>query len=279
MSVIGRFIHRVTPYSRKGDMLIYYMQFIRAHGRLPASRLNFNDYLFQLKTSKKIDSALLGFISDKELVKLFVRSVVGEEFNVPTLSVLNNEAEVRSYKFQPNCVVKPTHASGEILFTGQDGNADRAKVISWLQYDYYKRTRERNYRNLEKKIIVEPLIFGRADNLDYKFHCYEGKVRLLQVDTDRHVKHTRAFFSRDFERLPFSIGYPISHVPIRRPDNLMQMIKVAEGLSSYFPYIRVDMYTDGESVLVGELTNLHGNAHEPFFPPEAENKFGAMFFT
>lgn len=279
MSVIGRFIHNLTPYSRRGDTLFYYLQFIRAHGRLPQKRLSFNDLLFQLKASERIDSALLGFISDKQLVKLFVRSVVGEEFNVPTLSILKNEAEVRNYDFQKNCVVKPTHASGEVIFTGSDGNVNRSKVISWLKYDYYKKTRERNYRNLEKKIIVEPLIFGRSDNLDYKFHCYHGKVRLLQVDTDRHVNHTRAFFKRDFERLPFSIGYPISEVKVSRPENLTRMIEIAECLSSYFPYIRVDMYTDGERFLVGELTNLHGNAHEPFFPLEAEEKFGPMFFT
>ena len=40
------------------------------------------------------------------------------------------------------------------------------------------------------------------------------------------------------------------------------MILAAEKLAEDFDYIRVDMYSNGESFLVGELTNVHGNAHE-----------------
>ena len=130
MSLIGRLLHRAIPHTRAGDNLIYFLQFLRAHERVPRNRLNFNDYLFSLKKSKTIDSALLGFISDKELVKLFVTAVVGGDYNVPTIAVLKNSADIHHFNFQPNCVVKPTHASGKVLFTGLNGEVNRQEILS-----------------------------------------------------------------------------------------------------------------------------------------------------
>jgi hypothetical protein len=215
------------------------------------------------------------FISDKEHVKLFVRALVGDEYNVPTLDVIRSPTRLENLKLPQGTIIKPTHASGLALMGGDDLSV--ATLRRWLTLDYYRATRERNYRGLQKKLIIEPLVFGERSPLDFKFHCVDGVVRYVHVDFDRATHHTRAFFNRDFERLPFSVGYPISRRPLDRPANFDTMVAVAEHLARSFSLIRVDMYSDGRATFVGEITNVHGNAHERFFPHSAEQTFGRGF--
>ena len=66
---------------------------------------------FRVKTSDEIEDPLRRFVSDKELVKEYVRETIGEQYNVPTLAVLHTPAEVDAYEFPANCCIKPTHAS------------------------------------------------------------------------------------------------------------------------------------------------------------------------
>ena len=44
------------------------------------------------------------------------------------------------------------------------------------------------------------------------------------------------------------------------------MIRISEILGKDFEFIRVDLYTDGIEVLVGELTSICGNASLKFYP-------------
>ncbi|MGA1015672.1 MAG: ATP-grasp fold amidoligase family protein, partial [Limisphaerales bacterium] len=71
---------------------------------------------------------------------------------------------------------------------------DYDSLVGWLDINYYKKTREANYRFLDPKLIVEPPVFGRHNVDDIKFFTYKGKVRIIQVDMDRHTNHTRMLY-------------------------------------------------------------------------------------
>jgi hypothetical protein len=57
---------------------------------------------------------------------------------------------------------------------------------------------------------------------------------------------------------------------VQRPQNLDVMLRVAEALSSFFGLIRIDLYSNDEQCVVGEITNCHGNAGERFIPLSGE---------
>lgn len=274
------FFLEFLPHTRFWDKLIAYQKFFKHHRRLPKGSGSLEDLLFRIKTSDEILKAERQFTSDKEFVKLFVSSVIGDQFNVPTLAVLRSPEEVDDYVFEKDTVVKPTHASGRVLFVGNAEKVDRDRIKSWFDLNYYLVGREANYRNLTPKVIVEPLIFGRKDNEDIKFFCINGVVKLVHCHFDRGENHTGRMYDRDWNDLNASLGRPVSSKHMPRPTGLRNMITQAEVLAKYFSFVRIDMYYNEENgqFFVGEITHCHGNANERFSSSDAERRVSKLLF-
>jgi hypothetical protein len=164
------------------------------------------------------------------------------------------------------------------LLRRENGPIDFEEIQRWFNSSFYRVNREANYKNLKPKVIVEPLIFD-SDNLsDYKIFCFKGKPKLIQVDVDRLLNHTRKIFDLDWNEMPFSLGYPLSKRQIEKPENLVKMLEVAGSLACHFNFVRVDLYSNGEECYVGEITNCHGNAGENFMPEAGELAASNMIF-
>lgn len=271
-------ILKISPRTDLVDRLIAFFEFVWFHRRLPSHRLLFSDFLYRIKTTEQITDPLRVFVSDKEYVKVFVKAVIGDEYNVPTIKVLKSASEARSYSYPQACCIKPTHMSGEVILRTAGSEIDFEIIDRWFNESHYINTRERNYRSLRPKVIVEPIVFDNLNVTDYKIFCFQGRAKLIQLDLDRHLDHTRKFFDRNWSELPFSLAYPRSEALVPVPDNIEQMITLAEKLSIPFDFVRIDLYSDGEQCLVGEITNCHGNATERFIPPSAEVDASRLIF-
>lgn len=271
-------LNRHLPKNSCGDYLYALALFYKSHGRLPSKTKGYNDRLFHLKTGPAIYDPLRGFTSDKEYLKLFVEGVLGEKFVVPTLKVLRTMDEARAYTFPEHCCIKPTHMSGEVILRTGEAPIDWAKMAGWFEASYYLSSREVNYKYLQPKIIVEPLIFGTTDLKEYKFLCYKGIPRLVQVDATRFVDHRRTYYDVNWVEQSFRFGQPAHGGSVAKPVNLTELLNAAGKLASHFSYIRVDLYSDGDTILVGELTNCPCNCTSRFQPFEAEELVGRWVF-
>lgn len=116
-----------------------------------------------------------------------------------------------------------------------------------------------------------------AELLDYKFMCFNGKVRCSFVCSERFsndgLKVT--FFDRDWNVMPFERHYPKSEKPIPKPATYNQMVEFAEKLSVDIPFVRVDFYEINMKVYFGELTFYPGNGTEEFTPEEWDMTLGS----
>lgn len=270
---------KLLPENRFGDNVVALITFLRAHKRLPTDKLILNDFLYRIKTTDEIINPLRVFISDKEFVKIFVKAVVGDQYNVPTIKVLHTFEEVEKYAFPSDCCIKPTHLCGEVILRRNNSVVDYAKIDQWFKNSHYQVNREANYKTLKHKVIVEPLVFGSDNPNDYKFLCFNGRPGLIQVDIDRYGDHTRNYYDPEWNKMPFTlISNSIRDVTIDRPKNFDQMLTVARDLSSHFNLVRIDLYSNGEECVVGEITNCHGNAWERFTPDSAELVASNMIF-
>lgn len=278
VKISKRLLRRIVPENRCGDRLIAFTNFIRVHRRLPTDSMLFNDVLYRLKTSSEIIDPLRVFISDKEFVKLYVKAIVGDQYNVPIFKTLNSSEEVATFSFPDTCCIKPTHMSGEIILRSQNAPLDLHRIIRWFKSSIYPATREANYQHLNAKVLVEPLVFGCEHLPDFKIFCYLGKPRMIVVDIDRHTLHTAKYFDTSWNELPFSITYPRSAREIAKPQNLTEMLAVASTLSRPFSFIRIDMYSNGEQCFVGEMTNCPWNATGVFIPASAETLASKIIF-
>jgi hypothetical protein len=254
--------------------------FIFLHKRIPlfSSEL-INDFLFyKLISLVRVFDPLILITADKEFVKHFVNYTLGYSASVPTLAVWKSADEIDLTLIGKGMVIKPTHASGEIILGSNFNEESLVKIKKWLNLNYFTRGLELNYLLLRPKIILEPYIFGEYAPTDYKFHCFKGKVCVIQVDSDRSTNHKRFLFDREWNYLPFTIGknYPIDSPP-NKPSNFEAMLEVAVKLAQQFDYIRIDLYSNGKEILVGELTSFHGNASERI-SPLSYSKIGEKMF-
>ena len=95
-----------------------------------------------------------------------------------------------------------------------------------------------------------------SDLRDYKFFCFNGKVRFFKVDFGRFVEHRANYYLPDCKLLPYGemVCPPDPTAEIQMPDNLDRMIELAEKLSAGIPFLRVDLYNVNGRIYFGELT-------------------------
>jgi hypothetical protein len=261
---------RLLPQTEWGDNIYAMGVFYISHGRLPTKERSFTDFMYQIKVGELLNP-LRVFVTDKEFVKIYIKAIIGSVYNVPTIAVLTSYEQIDNYNFPSNCCIKPTHASGLVLLRRHNRPVNKQEIKNWLNLSYYEGTREPNYKKLQPKVIVEPIIFDGNPIVDYRFFCMQGRVRFAIIDVGiGTVNRERAAVSRECQLLPFSITYPAAKNAPARPNNWHEMIQIAETLSAAFGFVRVDMYSNGDKFYVGELTNCHGNANSRFIPPEGQ---------
>ena len=273
-------LRQALPKDRAGDKTYSLICFIRIHNRIPTKNFIFNDILYHINTTDEILNPLRTFVTDKEYVKLYIKSVIGDSFNIPTLAVLKNEQEILSYDFPPECVIKPTHTSGDVIIRKNGETIDFSVVASWLNKNYYEISREANYRYLTPKIIIEPIVFNNPNIENFKVFCFDGKPKLIYIDLDKNTNHQRKFYDVNWNPLNISLKYPNPiNLLLTRPSNLNQILAVAEKLSKPFSLVRVDFYSNGQEFYVGEITNLSGAALATFDSFESEMIASEILFN
>lgn len=235
-------------------------------------------------------NSLLTQCADKYAVREFVSKIIGKEYLVPLYFVTNKPKDIVPEVFSKvPCIIKTNHDSGGGIFiyqkSGVDWGSIQKKLNRRLKRNYYKESREWQYKNIKPCIIVEKLLqdgSGKIPN-DYKLHCFNGKVRMISVDIDRGTdNHNRNWFNVKWQREPYRWSSRKSNgkmtdpsdEPIERPSTLDKMIELSEKLAGSFDYVRVDWYDVEDRLYFGELTFHHDGGYRPILPKEWDLKLG-----
>ncbi len=231
----------------------------RTFGRLPNlyQPKSFSEWLQQSKLMRR--KALHTQLADKLAVREYVQSKVGNEV-LPHMIWSGNELiSAKSVDLPSKFVIKCNHGSGLNIVVTDASSFDWTWATEitreLLARDYSIPSAEWQYRWIPPKLLIEEFLEG-ADGkvpLDYKFFCFHGRVRLIQVDFDRFTRHTRAFLDPKFELLPVGLLYPRADRPPPKPACFDRMIELAEILAEGEPFLRVDLYDMGRPIF-GELT-------------------------
>jgi hypothetical protein len=198
--------------------------------------------------------------ADKYAVRTYVEERVGRHVLTTLYGVWADPADIPFEQLPEKFVLKTTHGSGQILFFNKTPRCSveetRAQLTAWLARGEYWCMREWAYKEIPPRIICEEFLSdaqGRSPP-DYKFFCFHGEPRLIQVDTDRFTAHRRDFYDTDWFPMAFNLIYPgCGHVQ-PRPVVLDTMLDIARALSQGHPFMRVDLYALGERVVFGEIT-------------------------
>ena len=147
-----------------------------------------------------------------------------------------------------------------------------------LKQNYYLLHREWPYKNVPRKIIAEQYLKSDAGGLtDYKVHCFNGEPKMILVCKDRFVESglTEDFFSPEWEHLDIRRpSHPNSAKPIKKPEELTEMLKLAKVLSKNIPFLRVDFYIVEHHIYFSELTLFPASGFEKFVPKKWDSVLG-----
>lgn len=221
---------------------------------------------------------------DKYEVKNYVANIIGQQYIIPTLGVWDNFENIDFDSLPNSFVLKCTHDSGGLVICNDKSVFDiqeaKKKIEKSLKVNYYYIGREWPYKNIKPRIIAEEnLINEETDQLkDYKFFCFNGKVKFFKIDFNRFTDHRANYYDREMNLLPFGeLDYlpDPDHIE-NKPSKLCKMIELAEILSKGFPFLRVDLYNPGEKVYFGELTFYPASGLGKFIPNEWDEKLGEL---
>ena len=222
--------------------------------------------------------------ADKYLVRGYVATVCGGGILPVIRGVYDNISEVDFTALPMKFVLKMNNGSScNYICNNKDRmNVDEvvARFTKWQKETRYAmEIGEWHYSFIPPKIICEEFLESLSNNIspiDYKFHCFNGKVHSCLVCYDRDpvsnnvtLDHYDIDWNHTEAIMPF---FRQNERPIPRPKGYEQMLQVASALSKDFPYARVDLYDIDGRVIFGEITlTPNGNVlsyYEPWMREE-----------
>lgn len=281
---VGRWFMAHTARFWKNDetylKLMYYFQM--------GKRLNLKNpvtYSEKLQWLKLYDrNPKYTLMVDKLAVKAYVASLIGKEHIIPTLAVWDTVDEIDLSTLPDKFVLKTTNGGGGggvVICRDKasfDLEAAKKKLSRALSSDIFIQTREWPYKNVVGRIIAEEYIpDGSSEGLkDYKFFCFNGIVKFLKVDFGRFVEHHANYYSTEGKLLEFGEQglEPNPDYPIELPENLNEMISLAEVLSKASTFLRIDLYNVKGQIYFGEITFYPASGMLPWTTPDADTEIG-----
>ena len=227
--------------------------------------------------------------ADKYRVRDFIASKLGEDYLIPLLKCYDCVDDITENSLpEPPYIIKNNHDSsgGIIVRSYADVNLLEFKRIlsSNLKVNHYWATKEWQYKNIPKRIIIEKLLLDKNNRIpnDYKFNCFNGRVEFIYASVDREGRNYRKIYMRDWsasEMTWTSRGNELKKFTgpeIPKPENYEQMIYIAEKLAATFKYIRIDLYNVDGKIYFGEITQHHGSGFEPILPESLDYYYGSL---
>lgn len=247
--------------------------------------LRFTEKIQWLKLYHRKD--LYTICADKHLVRGYVEVRIGTEYLIPQI-IFTKEVKDLKPENLPNYpfIIKTNHdSSGGIIIrdkTKVNWTAIRKKIKFLLNGNYYWKSKEWAYKNIQPGIVVEKLLMDDEGNVprDYKFYCFNGKVKQILVVLDREENKQSFRFNEEWQRVEMCFGEEATekkNIEIKKPPKeLQEMIRVSERLAKGFPFVRVDLYLVKERVFFGELTFYPLSGLEKIQPDSFDFQLGQL---
>lgn len=217
---------------------------------------------------------------DKAMAKEYVAGIIGNEYIIRTLGVWDKFEDIDFDTLPNRFVLKCTHDSGGLVICTDKDKLDiskaKKKINKSMRRNYFCGTREYPYKNVQPRIVAEEYMVDESGTelKDYKFFCFDGKVKMMFVATGRPYDTRFDFYDMEFKHLPFKQGHPLADRSISKPCGFEKMIHLAEVLSKGIPHVRVDFYDINGNIYFGEMTFFHFSGCVLFEPSKWDSIIG-----
>lgn len=261
--------------------------FLKKFGRMPDLKepKTLNEKLLKMKLESFGTDPLVRQCADKYRVRDYVADRGCGEILNDLIAVYDSVDDIDWDALPQSFAMKWNFGCGYNLICADKSRlnipAAVKKLKKWGREDFWSYYSELQYRNVEKKIIVENYLAPADGTLpeDYKIYCFHGKAHCVLLCRGREKGWPKFyFFDRNFDLL--RINRDSKNAPedfcLPKPEGLDKAFEYADRLSAPFPFVRADFYILDGKVYFGELTFTPAAALDNNRPPETDLMFGQM---
>jgi len=275
-----KLLAKASPLIKSDRLYLSWRYRLFMHKRLNLSNpQTFNEKLNWMKLN--YHNPIYSKLVDKYEVKKIVSGIIGAEHVIPTLGVWDRVDDIDFGNLPNRFVLKCTHDSGGLVICKDKSTlnieATKSKLGVAMKRNYFSISREWAYKHVPPRIIAEQYMEDKTTHAlnDFKFFCFNGKVKVLFIATERASDVKFDFFDNNFRHLNVINGHPLASVTPQKPKTFDQMIILAEKLSAGYPFMRVDLYEVNGKVYFGEYTVYHYGGTVPFEPADFDLEMGS----
>lgn len=275
------FIYHIVP-----DKLYYKVRFKKKTGKTLNldNPTTLNEKMHWLKMYYR--EPIMTFLTDKYKAKEYIRENIGEQYLVPTLAVYKSAKEIDWDTLPDQYVLKCNHDSAGNVICRNKKDID-IKKASWkldycLKRNYYHWIdKQWAYKDIPPRIILEPLLQNSNGSpfVDYKFFCYGGKLRYFMYslgEAEHQVRNVKLDPQKNIIDHFFRKNIQIPPEEIKLPDNIDEMIAIAEEQGKKFPCLRLDMFNVDGHIYIGEFTFYPNGGFINIYSEEYSQKLADM---
>ncbi len=232
--------------------------------------------------------------SDKYEVRKYIESLGLKDTLTECYGVWDRAEDIDFDSLPDKFVVKCTHDCESTIVVNDKSKINKQEVIDFLnkhlavRYGYD--SCEPHYIYIKPRVMAESLIendntsdFSSKTLVDHKIRCIDGKAQYDMVCYDRPLgigsggDHTvyDLYDIHTWEPMRQYLDYPgtvYKNVP--RPENLEEMIEIAEKIAQGFRQVRVDLYNVKGKIYFGEMTFFACSGMYHWFTPEFQRMIG-----
>ena len=206
---------------------------------------------------------LMRLCSDKLYAREYVKACGYENILKKIYAVYNDVSEINEKDLPPDYFIRWNHMSGgNFKIKGGNLPSETRKLLSvFKKINWYYQGREWQYDQIQPKLICEEVLQNKdgCSPADYKIYCFGGVVKYYMVSfgeyEHEHINHKFKPDGTSIDKL-FKDKETIAATDVPIPENMQDMIRIAEHLSKPFPHVRVDFYNIDGRIIFGELTFL-----------------------
>ena len=220
---------------------------------------------------------------DKYEARQIINSKIGDDYLIPLYGVWKSYDDIEFNKLPNEFVLKTTHDSGTVIICNSKNifkkELARKIITKSLKRNYFYKSREYPYKNAIPRVIAEKYMHDENQKKldDYKFFCFSGVPKFLQVTKEIDGNKNVCYFDMNFSRLPFNTGkYKTNHSIFTKPFKFAEMIEIAKILSHDLIHVRIDLYFINDRIYFGEYTFHHNGGIIEFKPQKWNEIWGNL---
>lgn len=226
-------------------------------------------------------------LTDKVLVRNFIKSKIGEEFLKPALWIGKRFDEIPFEQLPDKFIIKANNGSKKYLMikdkkrfleTPQLLEAVKIKFYTWLNSPYYLNSAlEMQYKNIEPQIIIEPVLCdeGTSVPVDIQIYCFNGTPKIFELKSNTEPRMCTVF-GENFEQSDIKFMKKDISIFQQPDDNLKKAVELSAVLCQNFKFVRVDWIVCGGKLYFNDMTFTPESGFYDFIDRKQNIKLGDM---